>query len=123
MSKSELIKSALEDENNGIEESESSDDEYLSHFTKLQPYIYHSCVSKECVNENCPGKESSDSEEDTNKIGNTLWCFCGKYRPMATHAERICCLDKYEIHIIYHIYLFRQSEVYSYNNKRFTVDI
>ena len=29
-------------------------------------------VSKESVKENCSGKESSDSEEDTSKIGNTL---------------------------------------------------
>ena len=56
--------------------------------------VFH---SKESVKENCPGKESSDSEEDTSKIRNTLWCSCGKYEPMATHAESICCLDKYEI--------------------------
>ena len=37
MSKSKLIKGAPEDENNGTEESETSDDEYLSDFTKLQP--------------------------------------------------------------------------------------
>ena len=50
-----------------------------------------------CQKENCPGKESSNSEEDTSRIGNTLWCFCGKYKPMATHAESVCCLDKHEI--------------------------
>ena len=37
MSKSELINSALEDVNNGTEESETSDDKYLLDFTKLQP--------------------------------------------------------------------------------------
>ena len=58
MSKSELIKSVSENENNGTEESETSDDEYLSDFTKLQPYMYEPCVSKESVKENCPGKES-----------------------------------------------------------------
>ena len=40
MSKSELINSALKDENNGTEENETSDDEYLSDFTKLQTYMY-----------------------------------------------------------------------------------
>ena len=58
--------------------------------------MYEPCVSKVPVRENCPGKESSDSE-GTSKIGNTLWCFCGKYKPMATHAENICCLKIYEI--------------------------
>ena len=47
MSKSELKNSALEDEHNGTEENEISDDEYLSDFTKLQPYKYEPCVSKE----------------------------------------------------------------------------
>ena len=49
MSKSELINSASEDQNNGTEESETSDDEYLSHFTKLQPYVYEPGLSKESV--------------------------------------------------------------------------
>ena len=40
MSKPELINSASEDQNNGTEESETSDDEYLLDFTKLQPYTY-----------------------------------------------------------------------------------
>ena len=50
-SKSETLNndSASEDENSGIEESEISDDEYLSDFTKLQPYMYEPCVSKESV--------------------------------------------------------------------------
>ena len=52
MSKSELINSASEDENHGSEESETSLDEYLSDFTKLQLYIYKPCVSKESVTEN-----------------------------------------------------------------------
>ena len=50
-----------------------------------------SCVSKESVTENCPGKESSNSEEDASRIGNALWSSCGKYKPMAAHAENICC--------------------------------
>ena len=53
-------------------------------------------VFQKSPKENCPGKESSDSE-DTSRIGNTLWCSCGKSKPMATHAESVCCLDKYEI--------------------------
>ena len=40
MSKYERIKSVLEDENDGTEESETSDDEYLSYFTKLQLCMY-----------------------------------------------------------------------------------
>ena len=60
-------------------------------FTRYKP-----CVSKESVKENYPGKESSDSQEDTSRIGNILWCSCGKYKPIATHAESICYLDKYE---------------------------
>ena len=56
MSKSELINSASEDENNGTEERQTSDDEYLSNFTKLQPYMYEPCVSKESVKGNYPGK-------------------------------------------------------------------
>ena len=98
MSKSELIKSASEDENNETEEIETSDDEYLPDFTKLQPCICERV--KKSVKENCPGKEILDSEEDS-RIGNTLWCSCGKYKPMATHAESVCCLGKYEIHESY----------------------
>ena len=49
------------------------------------------------LDKSLPGKESSDSEEEIRRIGNTLWCSCSKYKPMATHAESICCLDKYEI--------------------------
>ena len=37
MSNSELISRASANENIGNEESETSDDEYLSDFTKLQP--------------------------------------------------------------------------------------
>ena len=51
MSKSELTNSALEDENNWTEDSETLDDEYLSDFTQ---YIYEPCVSKESVKENFP---------------------------------------------------------------------
>ena len=47
MSKSDLKSSAPEDENNVTEENEISDDEYLSDFTKLQPYEYKPCVSEE----------------------------------------------------------------------------
>ena len=46
-------------------------------------------------------KLSSDSEGGTKKIGNTLWCSCGKYKPVVTRVESICCLDKYEIHESY----------------------
>ena len=49
------------------------------------------------MKQNCPGKESLDSEEDTSKIGNTLWCSCGKYKPMASHIGGTCSFDKYEI--------------------------
>ena len=52
MSKLELINSASEDETNGTEESETADDEYLFDFTKLHPYMYEPCVSKESVKEN-----------------------------------------------------------------------
>ena len=58
--------------------------------------MYEPCVSKDSMKENCPGKASSDSEEDTCRIGNTLRCSCGNYKPMATHTESICDLDKYE---------------------------
>lgn len=47
MSKSELKNNAPEDENNGTEECEISDDEYLSGFTKPQPYKYKPCVLQE----------------------------------------------------------------------------
>ena len=59
--------------------------------------MYETCVSRDSVKENCPGKESTDLQEDTSKIRITLWCSCGKYKPMATHAESICCLDRYEV--------------------------
>ena len=78
MSKSEFINSASEDRINGIEEwwmMINSDDEYLPDFTKLQPYMCKPCVSKDSVKENCPGKISSDLEEDNSRIGNTLRCF------------------------------------------------
>ena len=102
-SKSEHINSVSEDVNNRTEESETSVGEYQSDFTKLQSYMYEPYVSKESVKENCTEKESSDSEEGSSKIGNTPWCSCGKYKPMATHAESICCLDKCEIRESYFI--------------------
>ena len=74
MSKSELRNSASEVENNGTEESETSDDEYLPELTKLQPYMYEPYLSKECLKENCWGIESSNSEDDSSRIRNTLWC-------------------------------------------------
>ena len=70
---------------------------YLSDFTKLQPYMYKPRVSKESVKENYPGKEWSDAEEDASRTGNTLSCSFGKCKPMATQAEGISCIDKYEI--------------------------
>ena len=36
--------------------------------------MYEPFVSKEFVKGYYPRKESSDSEEDSSKIGNTLWC-------------------------------------------------
>ena len=69
----------------------------MSDFAKLQQYMYEPYDSKKPVKGNHKGKEYSDSEEDTSRFGNTLWCSCGKFRPMATYAESICCLDKYEI--------------------------
>ena len=65
--------------------------------TKLQPYMYEPCVSKESLKESCTGKESSDSEEDSSRIGNAHWCSCGKCKSKATHAESICYLNKKEI--------------------------
>ena len=81
----------------GLKKGKLEDDEYLPDLTKLQPYIYKPCVSKESLKESCPGKESSDSEEDSSRIGNTLWCCCGKSKSKTTHAESICCLDEEEI--------------------------
>ena len=49
--------SASEDENNGTEESETSDDQYLSDFTRLQPYMYEPSVSKESMKKNCREKK------------------------------------------------------------------
>ena len=46
-SESELISRSKEDENNGSKKSETSDGEYLSDFTKMQPYMHEPCVSKE----------------------------------------------------------------------------
>ena len=97
MSKSELINSASEVENNGTEETETSDDEYLPEVTKLHPYMYEPCASKESLKENSSGIESSDSQGDSSRIGNTLWCSCGKCKSKAPHAETICYLDKEEI--------------------------
>ena len=96
ISKSKLINSASEHENNWSEESETSDDEYLLDLTKLQPYRYEPCVSKEPLKEICPEKESSDSQQGISRIGNTLWCYCGKCKSKATYAESIYCLDKEE---------------------------
>ena len=39
----------MEDENNGTKESKTSDDQYLSDFTKVQPYMFEPCVSKESI--------------------------------------------------------------------------
>ena len=49
------------------------------------------------MKENCPKKESLDSDEHTSRIGNTLLSSFRKYKPMDTHEESICCLVKYEI--------------------------
>ena len=76
--------SASEDEKNGTEECETSDDQYLSDFTRLQPYVYEPSVSKESVKKKTAGKRN------TSRIGNTFWCFCGKCKPVATHSESIC---------------------------------
>ena len=46
ISKSELTNSILEDEKNRIEESGTSDDEYLPDLRKLQPYIYKPVFQK-----------------------------------------------------------------------------
>ena len=59
--------------------------------------MYEHYVSKGCLKENCPGIESLNSEGDSSRIRNTLWCSCSKYKSKATHAESICCLDKEKI--------------------------
>ena len=78
MSTSELAKSASEDKNYRTEESETSEDECFPDLTKPQRYMYESCISKEFLKKSCLGKESSDSEEEISKIGNTLLCYWGK---------------------------------------------
>ena len=84
MSKFELKNSALENKNYGTE-----DVKFLQscNHTSMNP------VFQKCLKENCAGKESSDSEEGTSRIGNAIWCSCGTYEPIATHTESICCLD------------------------------
>ena len=59
--------------------------------------MYKPSVSKESLKESCPGKDLSDSEKDSRRIGNVLWCSYGKCKSKATHAESICWLDKEEI--------------------------
>ena len=54
--KSELINNDSKDENNVTEKSEASDDEHLSNFTKLQPYMYKK--SQRVRERKLPGKES-----------------------------------------------------------------
>ena len=94
MSKSELINSDSEYENNRTEESETLDDEYLPDLTTKLQLLCEPYVSNEALKESCPGKKSSDFEDDRSSIANTLWCSCGKCKSKATHAESICCLDK-----------------------------
>ena len=65
MWKSELRNSgASRDKNNVIEESETSEDEYLSDFTKLQLYRYDNPVFQKSMIKNYPGKESTNSDVD-----------------------------------------------------------
>ena len=68
LSKSELINSASEGENNETEESWTSNDEYLSDFSKLQLQMYELCVSRDSMKESFQGKKSSDLEEDSSRI-------------------------------------------------------
>ena len=76
-------------------------DEYFCDFTKLQPYMYEPCVSKESVKKKKKKKTTQERNDKIQKktlVGlEILSCSYGKYKPMATHAESICCLDKYEI--------------------------
>ena len=73
-------------------------------------------LQKKSVKGNYPWKESSDSEI-TNKIGNTLWCSCGKYKSMATHAQSICyaaLINMKFVKVISNVYLL--IFFYSLNN-------
>ena len=98
MSNSEPIQNCLENEKNNLNhQSKSLRDESLPEFSNMQPYMYKPCISKASMKNTCPGKKSLDSEEDSSRLGNTLWCFCGKCRQIAIHAESVCCLDKNEI--------------------------
>ena len=97
MSKLELINSGSENENNGTEGSEAVDDQYLLAWLCKVATIHANPLFQECPWKSCPGKESSDSEDDSSKIGDTLWCSCGKCKLMDTHAENIWFLDKNEI--------------------------
>ena len=56
--------------------------------------IYENCVSKEPLKGSCTGKELSNSEKDSSRIGNTLWCSCDKFKSKNTHAESICFFYK-----------------------------
>ena len=64
---------------------------------KLQLIIYQTCVSNESLKGSCSGKELSDSEEGSSRIGNTLWCTFGKCKSNNTYAKSICFLDKEKI--------------------------
>ena len=66
----------------------------LPGFSKLRPCIYETCISKASMSDTCLGKESSDTEEDSSIVGNTLWCSCVKCRVVATDAQSLCCMKK-----------------------------
>ena len=105
MSRSELINSALEVKSNCSEESKTSDNEYFYKCVHVWTWIHVQTLCFRRVHEkkNCPRKEWSDSEEDTSRIGNIP---CGKYKPMATHAESICCLGKCQSYEIFFNYFY-----------------
>ena len=78
MSNYEPIQNSSEDESSLNHEGESSSDESLADFSKRQTYTYEPCISKTSMNDTYTGKESSDSKEDSSRIGNTFSCSCGK---------------------------------------------
>ena len=98
MLKPELINSASEDENNGIEECWWI---LLRLYKAATVHVRALCfkrVREKKKKKKKTTQERNDKIQKKTLVGlEILSCSCGKYKPMATHAESICCLDKYEI--------------------------
>ena len=76
--------------------SESSDNDSIPDIGLLKPYDHE--LRRTSFDEGSLSDDSSTcTDSETLRIGNTDWSLCGRFVPMETYTESLCCKETNKI--------------------------